>query len=652
MLNQQVSIHTTDHGIHKKSHGERQKDYTFVVNSGRGPLFFEFREHLLNNAANHLAEAKLNNNLPLKITVAISQSKKSGIQDFQKQIHAIQQRFPAEQVAIRAYNMSLLPLSKQLEVAAGTNIYISVMGNGAMPAFFLPRGASLVLFYNDNSEFVSVSKRQVSFPIKLDWDLWNNLSYLRVQWKPLATKDNDNDLNLLLEMIEGELQSLLEKEMSKGIDPAAQPGESDGLFNGMDVRFVDRNRTSSAHCLGDNFQERAHVLRSCHFQHICLDLSPGHRNFSLAASGGHTQLLNSDDQWMNHSALVPTSTKPAVSLGQTVRFSEDNAWFPLLSNTPLSSFYELSNDVVWLPFYAEQPNINNPGHLLWDYFLPFFNLLAMFDLEGLPLLLSNVDDGCTSEESSPCWTLLTKFLPLLGVDPGTFRNTAHGELKINGPRRSNTVCARHAVAGIGMLTDHGWNRHGQRFEDYKDAHNSGRGPFFFAFRNYVTHSMKINEEVSLGRPHKVVFSTYSSKNPSRRLGFQKQIQTLRNAFSSDEVVVEDYILSELPLEKQVKLATETAVFVSVVGGSACTATFLPRGSSVILFFNDVNEFVDHAPRKDFPSMIDWDFFNNASYLRVHWLPLSTMDGELDLKVLTEIIRTDLMTLESVQEEEV
>lgn len=188
------------------------------------------------------------------------------------------------------------------------------------------------------------------------------------------------------------------------------------------------------------------------------------------------------------------------------------------------------------------------------------------------------------------------------------------------------------------MADHGWNRHGQRIEDYRDVHNVGRGPTFYAFRKFVTKKMGVREQDFQGKPHKVIFSKFSSKNPSRRVSFEKQIQAVRAAFSDDLVVVEEHVLSELSLSEQVQLATETSVFVSVVGGSACTASFLPRGSSVILFFNDVNEFTGRSPRKDFPSMIDWDWWENASYLQVQWLPMRTMDLDVDLRALTEVIR--------------
>ena len=47
------------------------------------------------------------------------------------------------------------------------------------------------------------------------------------------------------------------------------------------------------------------------------------------------------------------------------------------SNTNFS-FYSLPTNLVWLPFYAEVPYADNPGHLLWDYLLPLYTLLELF----------------------------------------------------------------------------------------------------------------------------------------------------------------------------------------------------------------------------------------------------------------------------------
>ena len=54
----------------------------------------------------------------------------------------------------------------------------------------------------------------------------------------------------------------------------------------------------------------------------------------------------------------------------------------------------------------------------------------------------------------------------------------------------------------------------------------------------------------------------------------------------------------------------------------------------------IDDFVkDHNKPTTMPSMLDWDFWSHASHLRVHWLPLSTMDQ--DLHLFAALIETEI-----------
>jgi hypothetical protein len=684
----------TDHGIHKKSHGQHKKDYLFVHNNGRGPLFLDFRNYVLRNLGllppNHNDKngqesswsSKKDQELPLQISVMVT-SKKSQSSLHAAIINVIQKSAfgSHQQVQVHLRDTSQMSLTQQTQIALHTHIYLIQMGSEAWPAMFLPPGATLILLYDDHDTLVNGASNNINnnkrrqdpvFPVRLDWDFWNNLSYLRVHWLPrnlpststvfnqtLPTEDAHHHHKLVLEIIQDEISRLLppdstSQQQQKSTTRESSADDPAGTFNGMKVRLVNRTQASTVHCVGDNFQEGAHVYRSCHFQYLCFNVDSHNFSLHMGPSSLQQRHINNNNHNSNNKtsvALISTaSTNMAMSVGRTIRFSGDMSWSPDISREPLGIFYELAHDAVWVPFYAEQPNIHNPGHLLWDYFLPFYNLLVMFGLQHLPMVPINLNDGCTpDEQDSPCWKLVTKFLALVGVEPSTFTNTHQSTLTTTQgrPRQSNLVCARHAVAGIGMLTDHGWNRHGQRMEDYRDVHNVGRGPLFFEFRNYVLGNLGIVEQEPLKPPYKVVFSALSSKNPIRRQSFQNQMDALRGAFSDKDLIVENHVFSTLNVKEQIQLATETAVFVSVVGGSASVATFLPRGSSVILFFNDVNEFTDHSSRKDFPSMIDWDFWNSAAHLRVHWMPMKSMNETVNHNALVELVKSELSTIQDM-----
>jgi len=174
-------------------------------------------------------------------------------------------------------------------------------------------------------------------------------------------------------------------------------------------------------------------------------------------------------------------------------------------------------------------------------------------------------------------------------------------------------------------------------------------------KNLKQQQQGIVESSSNGRrlPWKITFSVNSSQNPSRRRNMERQIEVAQKVFPPGEtnelgIVVESVQLDQLTLEAQTNLMDETAVFVSVMGGSASTAMFLRRDTSLILYYNDIDDFVKGKNSKTvdgstMPNRMDWDFWNNASYLRVHWLPIQTMDSENDLKSFARLLQVEVNT---------
>jgi hypothetical protein len=395
-----------------------------------------------------------------------------------------------------------------------------------------------------------------------------------------------------------------------------------------------------------------------------LDLhQPHNASFFIAPPDRHQrQWVDELLQWNASDASISTDTyvyDKRVTVGQIARFSKGSDWFPQVRNGNASDanakhdanvyYYELPPNVVWLPFYAEQPNINNPGHLLWDFFLPMYTLRALFGLDDQKqLFLTNLDQECSVDSSTPCYNTTTKFLRMLGVAPSSFRSVNDMQLESNDSiLRSNIVCVPNAVVGMGMLTDHGLKRHGQGVKDYRHVHNAGRGSQLYKFRNHVLRHMGFlpNQEVESTRktkPFQAVFSINSSTNPSRRRDFARQLAVVRSYFAS-ELSVQELAMARLPLMEQLLLITETSIFVSVVGGATSTAAFLSRGSCLILYFNDLDDFVSRAG-EDRPSMMDWDFWNNASYLRVHWLPIKSMNEDGDLKTFRLLLQHEIHIL--------
>ena len=59
-------------------------------------------------------------------------------------------------------------------------------------------------------------------------------------------------------------------------------------------------------------------------------------------------------------------------------------------------YYDLSPDILWIPFYADPPYAKIPEHLLSDLFLPFFSLMSMFGMESKKILLTSVNNALRS----------------------------------------------------------------------------------------------------------------------------------------------------------------------------------------------------------------------------------------------------------------
>jgi hypothetical protein len=76
-----------------------------------------------------------------------------------------------------------------MRLASQSTIFVSAAGGGTFPAFFLPKGASLILYGDDK--------------MYLDFDLHNNHGQIRVHWLSLSSIKNDT--NILVELIRDEL---------------------------------------------------------------------------------------------------------------------------------------------------------------------------------------------------------------------------------------------------------------------------------------------------------------------------------------------------------------------------------------------------------------------------------------------------------------
>lgn len=437
----------------------------------------------------------------------------------------------------------------------------------------------------------------------------------------------------------------------------------DFTFNGVPITFqkgvtpAGRNRCIHDQPVTNESSSSSWMSRSCIYHNLCLDVDT------------HEYVLFSDDVDGNVTSVAlgginPRWTNRGFNMGVW-----KVSWAPTIikQTKAIPGYYALPDDAVLIPFHSLAAH--NIGHLLWDDFYPIFTLLRIFGLQDARLLLplrhqiahplyANCD--IRKNKRQQCQHNFDRFLPLLGVDARHFSTTKRAVVQVPpDQRQSPYVCARQAVAGLGFLTDHGWHDHGWESQGHR-PHNLARGPTFAAFGAFLVRHVLGDRDATAApstlpppRPVRVVFSRLSSRYPDRRLDFAVQLSYLRNTTtttgpSSDDppppLQIDDYALWELSLPDQIRLARrQTHIFVTSCGGGVMTATFLPPGAALVLYYNPTGGYDFRRPEDENdgetggPARLDWDLFNNAGHLRVHWLPITSMDSAEDLELLSLLL---------------
>jgi hypothetical protein len=374
-------------------------------------------------------------------------------------------------------------------------------------------------------------------------------------------------------------------------------------------------------------------------------------------------------------------------------------WFPQIKYEPIPfetyDVYALPSNVIMVPFHSLAAM--NPGHMVWDDFLPLYTLLHIFgftnddenddyDLDSTSssydlLMVRFVlppfegDDrglwaGCDwrDELRSTCEKMLEKFAPLMiqqndawtistQVNPsltfsdGDQNNNGQQQPPPTSSSKRQLICSRHGMAGIGGLSDHGSEKgHGWNADDYATTYNHGRGGQLWRFRNFMMRNIGIDrpdDDISPDEPLIVYFSQHSSDKIIRSFDFKKEINALQNkllerseALELPKVIVEGHVFAKYKVKEQVEMASKAAVFITACGGGAITATFLPRGASLLLYYGETHGVKNNKMNGD-PARLDWDMFNNIGYLRVHWIPQTTRYTRVDTDMVTDLIIHEL-----------
>jgi hypothetical protein len=470
----------------------------------------------------------------------------------------------------------------------------------------------------------------------------------------------------------------------------------DGTFNGYPIYYhqADESIYSQVHCVGETYPpipddavpvnkrqvklkaqadaDWTWTRRSCQFSFFCFDLET--REFQIYQDQKEHEILDFlqkrphmdvSQSFVTEHELTRNqrlNSSFAVSIGGiNLKWTRADhgvprlKWFPRILHEPPKDFYALPDNVVLLPFHSLAAF--NPGHLVWDDFLPIFTILKMFQLDRKELLLlryvlpdkglwASCDWGPRNED---CVHMLRKFGTMMTTNPD-MKILTQREVNINASGtsespKSNLVCARNGLAGLGALTDHGSDKgHGWEPGDYRSVHNHGRAGLFWDFRLFLMDNLGIVQKPLNDKPFKIIFSAQSSSQASRSIRFEPELQYLRDRLDPNLAVVEEHIMSKYSLKEQAEMVSQAAIYVTGSGGGAVSATFLPRGASLLVYYHSAGGFVNNKSNGD-PARLDWDMFNNMGYLRVHWIPMETKS--VDTSALLTLI---LHELDVIQQE--
>ena len=490
---------------------------------------------------------------------------------------------------------------------------------------------------------------------------------------------------------------------------------ADGYFNGYPIYFqeLEPNQSvySQIHCVGETYPNQiaspdltpmqrkllkndwTWMYRSCHFHFFCFDVST---NKYIVYQNPHEETflpflqqrpsMDVSQSFLFHNPqptafLQRHNASFAVSIGGiNTKWTLEGGiprmrWFPeVRKGPPPRQFYTLPPQVVLVPFHSLAAF--NPGHLVWDDFLPIYTLLTLFQLhqplQYEVLMMRYVLDGkgvwagCDwkAERSEECIHMLAKFGPLMNPNINV-KILPHRQVNFTIPfsppgasphigddnsrsqkRPPTLVCAKQGAAGLGPLTDHGTMKgHGWEQMDYQIVHNAGRGGLFWDFRNYMLTNVGLTQPHKhtihqLSQPYKIIFSTMSSKQTGRSNTFSEEINILKKGLDPQLAVVESHTMKTYSLREQAELVKDAAIYVTGCGGGAVTAIFLPKGASLLVYYLERGGLESNRATKK-PARLDWDMLNNLGYVRTHWIGQGTRTTQEDRMAFLRLVQYEL-----------
>ena len=443
------------------------------------------------------------------------------------------------------------------------------------------------------------------------------------------------------------------------------------------------HQSSIVHCVGDNFLPNAWFYRSCQYRNLCYRHDGSGGEFTLFMSKKQAELQSSwyvnDSMYYGRFATNMNATNMKVSSIGTTPMSVRKQRYSWSPNTNVDAtqaassshqqynHYELSDNVVWIPIsFKAKPNTksSSPIYLLMDTLLPVYNLISMFgwsttsteqtdqNSKSIVITILNHQRGSVGVNDDDeicdqsCMELAQELFSWVGAKVLVVDDEA---LLSSSTTNSVMICSKYGAAGIGMLTDHGLtSHHGQSTKDYASSNvrNVGRGSLLYQFRNYILQNLLIKEgrdgtvdetpeestdsftitiaisnsegEAQGATTKSNIVNTLESKLQSISSSFHSSCCTVRTVPTSSgslsvdsKAIVSDYVLS-------------SKIWITIAGDASWPALFLPRGSTLIILYDETNKVKGGGKHNKRPAMYHFDLWNHLPYIKVHWLSFQTL----------------------------
>ena len=417
-------------------------------------------------------------------------------------------------------------------------------------------------------------------------------------------------------------------------------------------------------CTGENFEpETAWMFRSCQFQNLCYDVQD--KEFVYIQSQRESDLKNALQQVpipkREFTTLTTLATDDiAVSLGAiypqmtSQEMIQKLKWFPKIKTqaeiAAAGGHYELPSDVAWVPLVAT-PGTSHSSSLFWRDLFPIYTLLSVFGL-------TRDDTGQILKPflfikgEAPSAGMYKPFLDFLGSSPDHVLGGNHlndvFELQDNslGGQRSTLVCAKKAVAGIGMIADRGFNlpdRLKAQSPGYRtqvpyavsvnlSTHNLVQGSMLKGFRDYILRNLGLDIKSTKASNMLEVSFHFQAKTLDTQ-DFRTQLNAVNSKTKVNFNLLEN-LVDPLSMVATVKtIATSSVLIVPCCDEEAAlAAAFLPDEASLIILYNqEKNKFPLEKAKTDFPI---WELIDNAGYFRAHWVSF----GGGGAAAISEILR--------------